>query len=483
MKKKGTFFQWLFSVIFLIYGISMFTESIVTSIASILFGLSLCPFIWKYYSWNINFKKPLRIFLPILLFLITVCTTPSTSSSINSEVESAPNTVTEVFASTTSISTEMQKSNVDMPSSEAKKTALETEVHSTSDKQNDAPTDIITDASDLVVHFIDVGQGDSTLITCGDTAMLIDAADDSKGTAIQSYLQKQGIEKLNYLVLTHPDSDHIGGAPVIITKYDIGEVFISNYEKDNKTYQKLIQALDNKSLKYSTPEVGATYQLGNSSFTIIAPNKKYTNPNDASIGLILKNGNNKFLFTGDAEETAEEDILSNGIDLRSDVYQVGHHGSNTSSSPSLLDSMAPTYAVISCGEGNSYGHPRAETLNNFRAKGIKVFRTDEQGTIVATSDGNNITWNCSPSETWKSGEPIGSSSSTIKSTESSTTLLETSDTQKNEAKTINYVLNTKSKKFHLPSCNSLPTNNRKDTDMSREEIIGKGYSPCKKCNP
>ena len=117
-------------------------------------------------------------------------------------------------------------------------------------------------AGKMEVHYIDVGQGDATLVTCDGHAMLIDAGDYSKGTAIQNYLQKQKIKKLDYLILTHPDSDHIGGAPVIITKFEIGRVFVSNYEKDNKTYQKLIQALDNKRLKYTTPETGTQYALG-----------------------------------------------------------------------------------------------------------------------------------------------------------------------------------------------------------------------------
>jgi len=188
----------------------------------------------------------------------------------------------------------------------------------------------------MEVHFIDVGQGDSTLIKCGDQAMLIDAADDSKGTAIQNYPQKQNIEKLDYLVLTHPDADHIGGAPVIITKFDIGRVFMSNYEKDNKTYLKLIQALDNKRLKYITPKVGSKYSLGTARITILAPNKEYDNPNDASIALLIQNGDNTFLFTGDAGADAEKDILDNGIDISADVYQVGHHGSSTFTSEEFL---------------------------------------------------------------------------------------------------------------------------------------------------
>lgn len=191
-------------------------------------------------------------------------------------------------------------------------------------------------AGTMEVHFIDVGQGDSTLITCEGHAMLIDTGEATKGTAIQNYLQKQKIDKLDYLILTHPDSDHIGGAPVIITKFQIDKVFTSNYEKDNKTYMKLIQALDNKRLKQTTPKVGTKYSLGTAEFTILAPNNTYRNPNDASIALLLQNGKNRFLFTGDAEEDAEQDILENGLDISADVYKAGHHGSRTATSENFL---------------------------------------------------------------------------------------------------------------------------------------------------
>lgn len=258
-------------------------------------------------------------------------------------------------------------------------------------------------AGKMEVHFIDVGQGDATLITCDGHAMLIDAGDYSKGTAIQNYLQKQKVKKLDYLILTHPDSDHIGGAPVIITKFDIDKVFVSNYEKDNKTYLKLIQALDDKRLKYTTPEPGTSYFLGTAEITILAPNDTYDNPNDASIALMIQNGENRFLFTGDAGEDAEQDILAAGMELSADVYKAGHHGSSTSTSWEFFEAVSPSSAVISCGADNSYGHPHAETLNTFRMNGVKVYRTDEDGTIIATSDGKEITFNVPASETWKSG--------------------------------------------------------------------------------
>lgn len=393
--------------------------------------------------------------------------------------------------------------------------------------------------SKMEVHFIDVGQGDATLIICGKHAMLIDAGDSSKGTAIQNYLQKQNVEKLDYLVLTHPDSDHIGGAPVIITKFDIKSVFVSNYEKDNKDYQKLIQALDDKHAAYKTPQVGFRYFLGTAVITFLAPNDTYDNPNDSSIACIIQNGNTTFLFTGDAGEDAEQDILNNEQDISADVYHVGHHGSKYSTSEEFLEAVNPDYAIISCAEGNSYGHPHAETLNKLRTSGVEVYRTDEEGTIVATSDGKKIEFNVPASETWKAGEPSGSAKASslnkktqnqeiqLQATQNQGTQPQTSQSQasqtqgnaeqekqpqsaqnqetqpqenqnqetlpaaKDAAQNANssdnteltYVLNIKTKKFHKPSCSYLPTANRKDSSESRDSIVAQGYEPCKKCNP
>ena len=336
----------------------------------------------------------------------------------------------------------------------------------------------------MEANFIDVGQGDSTLIICDGKTMLIDAGDDSQGTAIQNYLQKQGVKRLDYLVLTHPDSDHIGGAPVIITKFDIGQVFMSDYTKDNKTYEKLVKALEYKRLAYQTPEVGSEYALGAARVRILGPAGKYGNPNDASVALMIQNGDNRFLFTGDAQEDAEEDMAELSGDLSADVYHAGHHGSKTSTSEAFFERVRPSCAVISCAEGNSYGHPHAQTLNTFRMNGVKVYRTDEEGTIIAVSDGKEIRFDVPASETWKAGEPTGSASSGKKPADG------TGDPTGAEkggmasaAEEPAYILNTKNKKFHRPECDSLPAVNRTESSESRESLLSQGYAPCKRCNP
>ncbi len=253
-----------------------------------------------------------------------------------------------------------------------------------------APTDFSKDM--LAIHFLDVGQGDCTLVLCGGEAMLIDAGDNYQGTKIQNYLQKQGVEHLKYVIGTHPDADHIGGLDVILYKFDCETVVMPAEEKDTPTYRDVIDTMKEKGYTSTLPVVGDSYALGNASFTILSPAREYPESNNNSVALLLTHGDNTFLFTGDAEGAAEEDMLGCGISLDADVYHVGHHGSSTSSSQAFLEAVSPAYAVISCGAGNEYGHPHAETLEKLDALGAEVYRTDEQGAIVLTSDGQSLTF-------------------------------------------------------------------------------------------
>ena len=248
----------------------------------------------------------------------------------------------------------------------------------------------------LEVHYLDVGQGDATFIKCGDMWMLIDAGDNNQGINVQSYLETQGISKIDYVIGTHPDADHIGGLDVVISSFECGKILMPDEKKDTKTYKDVIEAIDDKKYKVTLPEVGKTYELDEAEFTIIAPNDNYDDANNESIGILLKYGESSFLFTGDVEEDGEQDILKNGIDIHADVYKAAHHGSRTSSCDELLEAVKPKSIVISCGEDNSYGHPHAAILNYCLSNNIPIYRTDKQGTIVAKSDGKNITWNMSP---------------------------------------------------------------------------------------
>ena len=324
----------------------------------------------------------------------------------------------------------------------------------------------------LEVHYIDVGQGDATLIKCGSHAMLIDGGNNNKGTTVQLYLKKQGVESLDYVIGTHPDADHIGGLDVIVYKYNCDTVIMPDYEKDTKTYQELVDVIHDKNMKITYPVVGEQYALGEAKFTIIAPNSNSYggNANDYSVAILLEYGKNRFLFTGDAEEASEAEMLTNGIDISADVYKVAHHGSRSASTQEFLNAVHPKYAVISCGEGNSYGHPHAEVLIRLRSMGVEVFRTDEQGSIIASSDGENINWNCSATDSWQSGEQTESDRENADNVTEQTT----------------YVLNTNTKKFHRETCGSvsqIKEENFQKVQTSREELEQSGYSPCKNCNP
>lgn len=357
-----------------------------------------------------------------------------------------------------------------------------------------ADTTPLEDGDTLEVHYIDVGQGDSIFIRQGDQSMLIDAGNNNKGTTVWSYLLHQNVDHLTYAIGTHPDADHIGGMDVVLYKIDCDTVMLPACASDTKTYEELIQTIGQREQTVITPKQWQIYTLGKASFQILTDtDKDYgDNTNDYSLAFRLTFGDTSFLFTGDAEKAAEQDMIASGLTIQSDVFKAAHHGADTANTEDFLTAVHPTYCVISCGEGNSYGHPRAGVLNQLRAMGVKVFRTDEQGTIVATSDGSTITWNASPSESWQAGEPTGSAKERAEQEENSDVsgVAESETTEvpqsRNEASQGDYILNANTKKFHRPTCASvkrMSDANKIVSTESREALIGQGYEPCKNCNP
>lgn len=214
------------------------------------------------------------------------------------------------------------------------------------------PTVVLNTQGNMQVHYIDVGQGNSTLIMCDGKAMLIDAGDNSEGTAVQSYLAHNNVSSLEYVIGTHPDADHIGGLDVIITKFDCKTIIMPDVSADTATYRDVIDAIKYKNNKITTPVAGNTYKLGSAVITIIGPLDKYSDTNNNSVSVIVQHGSKRFLFTGDAEEEAETDMLKSGVNLKCDVYEAGHHGSKTASTENFMKAVSPEYVVISCGSGN-----------------------------------------------------------------------------------------------------------------------------------
>ena len=342
------------------------------------------------------------------------------------------------------------------------------------------------DSAELTVDFIDVGQGDASLLRSGGQAMIIDTGTPESGTAIRLFLNKQGIEKLDYLVLTHPDADHIGGAASVITNVPVDKVLMPDYTKDNEIYLGVMDALDYKYLKPRAPVPDETLALGSCTVKVLGPINSYEDPNNNSIILRVTCGDTSFMFVGDAEENELNDVACRyGDELDSDVYKVGHHGSFNSSSEEFLKYVTPEYSVISCADRNDYGHPHAETLARLKAAGTHLFRTDKQRTITIRSDGRHISYDQAPCDDFTPGVMILKPQN-VTGTGAGVTNETLAATQVPEASTYKYVKNTSSHRFHLPGCDSvkdMKEKNKEYSDLSRDEIIAEGYKPCQRCMP
>lgn len=242
----------------------------------------------------------------------------------------------------------------------------------------------------LVVHYIDVGQADSILIQVNGKNLLIDAGSLNTKDIVVSYLKKQGVQKLDYVIATHPHEDHIGGMSSVIKNFNIGEFFAPKKLADTKAFEDMVTALNGK--KITTAIVGTKLDLGaNTDCEMLAPiSNNYEDVNNYSAVIKLTYKNNKFLFMGDAQKLSEQEIINSNAEISCDVLKVGHHGSSTSSSKEFLDKSSPKIAVISSGRGNQFGHPHKETISAFKNRNYTIYRTDLDGSIVLVSDGKNI---------------------------------------------------------------------------------------------
>lgn len=257
------------------------------------------------------------------------------------------------------------------------------DIKNTNTIENEAVT-----AGNLRVYYLDVGQADSILVIDKDMTMLIDAGTNEAGETVVNFLKNKGITKIDYLVGTHPHEDHIGGLDDVIDNFDIGTIYMPKMQTTTKTFEDVLNSIANKNLQVTTPAVGDTFSLIDAKCTIMALDTQDTedNLNLSSIVIRMTYGGNSFLFMGDAEAEVEE--------ARSwqpaDVLKVGHHGSKTSSTQNFIYQVMPSIAIIQVGKDNSYNLPNQETIDKLNAVGAKVYRTDESGNILVTSDGSNI---------------------------------------------------------------------------------------------
>ena len=240
----------------------------------------------------------------------------------------------------------------------------------------------------LSIYFLDVGQADSILIRLNGQNMLIDAGNNEDGPLLVNYFKELGIEDFKYVVATHPHEDHIGGMDDIINNFNIDTFYMPDKITTTKTFEDVLDALENKNMKYNTLNDGDKFNIDDANFEVISGGFTNSDINDSSIVLKLVYLNNSFLFTGDATRNVENKILDK--DIKSDVLKVGHHGSKYSTTDKFLDKVSPKYAIISVGKDNIYNHPSSNTITKLENKGIKIYRTDSLGTIILDSDGNNI---------------------------------------------------------------------------------------------
>lgn len=555
MKTVKNVVLWVLSVFLLLMAVGLFTESIHGGLLMSAAAMLCNPLFLKSVAKGGKKIKP-YFFVPavVVLFFTAILTSPLETEQDKEQTSGQTENVMQegeeadsdsvLLAEQEEISMESRISSEEAPSETGGQTeAGGAEEIKTGDLEGTEADE--TADTELTVHYLDVGQGDCMLLACDGEYMLIDAGDNSKGTAVQNYLTKQGVKTLKYVIGTHPDADHVGGLDVILYKFDCETVMLPDVSKDTKTYRDVLDTMDGKGYKNTLPTAGAEFMLGSASCMLLGPRISYEDANNNSVVVLVTHGTNKFLFMGDAEAEAEEDILRGGGDVKADVIKVGHHGSRYSSSESFLQAVTPAYAVISCGEDNRYGHPHAETLNTLRAMGVEVFRSDEQGTVVAVSDGSKITWNSAPSDTWKAGEPTGGSDTADRSqSESKLPGIERKTGQDNagnagteagnavgngtdvsagidgaegtvstqgsvqeqedpqgqpqeaggdgqavqpveEAVTAgNYIGNKNNDRLHKATCSYLPDEKNRAYFSTREEAVAAGYDiPCKKCNP
>lgn len=362
----------------------------------------------------------------------------------------------------------------------------------------------LTESAAFSITFLDVGQADAALVSCDGKTMLIDGGNVDDSNLIYSFLERKGDSYLDYVVCTHAHEDHVGGLAGALYYAAVGTALAPVTSYDTKAFSDFVKALSQQDKQITVPQAGETFALGSASVQVLGPQKTYDDVNDTSIVLKITYGNTSFLFMGDAGTQSEADILDAGCDVSATVLKVGHHGSSTSTSYRFLRAVMPQYAVISVGTDNAYGHPHEETLSRLRDADATLYRTDLQGDVVCVSDGNTVSFATTKNTAAftnptvsVSGETVGAGSDTIAQTddaqqqtgsETETALpeetVQADETQNNASSQESYYIgNTKSNKFHLPTCKWLPDEENRIFFDTREQAVTAGYEPCQKCNP
>ena len=317
----------------------------------------------------------------------------------------------------------------------------------------------VTGDDTLTVHYLDVGQADSILLECGGEFMLIDGGNRDDGQMVVSYLQSCGVEQLKAVVCTHAHEDHVGGLPSVLAVFPVEAVYSPTSTYSSKIFDSFLKYVDQQRLELTIPSPGDKLTLGSTELTVMGPVKSYADPNNTSIVLLADFGSTRFLFTGDAEREAENDMMDyweDRVDWNVDVLKSGHHGSSTSSGYRFIYNTDPEYAIVSCGKDNDYGHPHVETVSLYKDAGLPMLRTDELGSILAVSDGRDITI------TWEKQQNVPMDLVASEGFGS-------------------FIANKNSKTLHTPFCSGLPKESNRVSYDSYDAAILDGCKPCSSC--
>ena len=492
-KIPGNIIKWILAV-FMFSGCLVYWFSFASIIFALLgvYFLPIAP-IQNFFNKAMPKKKVLRGIIAFVIFVVGCCVAPQvetttpevtnpTDITISSEATSAP---------TVDVTTEITTEPTTEPSTEATTAPTTEPTTAPTTEPTAAPTTeptVAPENSTFEIHFIDVGQADAALVLCDGKAMLIDGGNAEDSSLLYTYLKNHNISHLDYVIGTHAHEDHIGGLAGALNYASVGTAYCPATSYDTKAFGNFVKALDKHGVSITVPSTGDSFTLGSAACTILAVNTDSSDPNNTSIVLRIVYGDTSFLFTGDAERVVEQAILNRGTNINSTVLKVGHHGSESSTSYVWLREIMPQYAVISVGKDNSYGHPTEEVLSRLRDAEVKTFRTDLQGDIICVSDGKNVTFTVERNADADVFGGIGGNS-TQQTNPPETEPPATTQPPETDPPADNgrdYVVNTNTKKFHYPSCSSaddIKDSNRWEYHGTRDDLIGMGYVPCKRCDP
>ncbi len=250
--------------------------------------------------------------------------------------------------------------------------------------------------SPFSVHFVDVGQGDCTLIRIGDHSILVDAGDVDCDQKVLAYMKSAGVTTLDLAIATHPHADHIGGMDSVVKEYKPEKLIMPHIKKSavptTKVYEDLLLSIKSAGVSVTWAEPGQVFDIGGAEVKIFGPTEEFDDLNQCSVVCRVEYGGVSVLLSGDAEKAGESGVLDQAEQgaLQSTIFKAGHHGSKTSNTAAFLKAAAPDYVVISCGADNSYGHPHKEALKRFEQMKSEVYRTDQNGTVVLSLEGDKI---------------------------------------------------------------------------------------------